>query len=77
MCGFCVLVSKANEHGHIDTSIIKFLDGTKVYPHAVIDNVSRKILAWRAVDRFEIASTIIILTDAVLQAADPDHTRAV
>ena len=39
--------TEINQYWHIDTSIIKLLDGTKVYLHAVIDNFSRKILAWR------------------------------
>jgi hypothetical protein len=35
-----------NEAWHIDVTIIRLLDGTKAYVHAVIDNFSRKILAW-------------------------------
>jgi hypothetical protein len=34
-----------NEAWHIDVTIIKLLDGTKAYVHAVIDNFSRKVLA--------------------------------
>jgi len=32
---------------HIDTTVIRLLDGTRAYLHAVIDNFSRRILAWR------------------------------
>jgi len=35
-----------NEAWHIDVTIIKLLDGTKAYLHGVIDNFSRRILAW-------------------------------
>jgi putative transposase len=34
-----------NELWHIDVTIIKLIDGTKAYLHAVIDNFSRRILA--------------------------------
>jgi hypothetical protein len=30
---------------HIDTTVIRLLDGTRAYLHAVIDNFSRRILA--------------------------------
>src|SRR5580658_5106960 len=33
-----------NEAWHIDVTIIRLLDGTKAYVHAVIDNFSRKVL---------------------------------
>ncbi len=42
--------TKANEYWHIDTTLLKLLDGTKVYLHAVIDNFSHKILAWRVAE---------------------------
>jgi transposase InsO family protein len=32
---------------HIDTTVIRLLDGTRAYLHAVIDNFSRRILGWR------------------------------
>jgi transposase-like protein len=35
-----IRATKPNEYWHIDVTIIKLLDGTKVYLHAVIDNVS-------------------------------------
>ena len=39
--------TRADEMWHIDTTVIRLLDGTRVYLHAVIDNFSRRILAWR------------------------------
>ena len=38
---------------HIDTTVIRRLDGTRAYLHAVIDNFSRRILAWRGADMIE------------------------
>jgi len=34
---------------HIDTTVVRLLDGTRAYLHAVIDNFSLRILAWRVV----------------------------
>ena len=59
-----IRATKPNELWHVDTTIIRLLDGTKVYLHAIIDNFSRRILAWRANDRFEVASTAILLNEA-------------
>ena len=36
-----VRATKPNEYWHVDASILKLLDGTKVYIHAVVDNLSR------------------------------------
>jgi len=34
-----------NEYWHIDVTVIRLLDDTKCYLHAVIDNFSRRILS--------------------------------
>jgi len=44
--------TRADEVWHIDTTVIRLLDGTRAYLHAVIDNYSRRILAWRVADTF-------------------------
>ena len=44
--------TRADEMWHIDTTVIRLLDGTRVYLHAVIDNFSRRILAWRVAETF-------------------------
>jgi len=56
--------TRPNEAWHVDTTVIRLLDGTKAYVHAVIDNFSRRILAHRVVDRFEIVTTAAILLEA-------------
>jgi len=38
----------ANEIWHVDTTLIRLLDGTRAYLHAIIYNFSRRILAWHA-----------------------------
>jgi putative transposase len=41
-----IRASHPNEIWYIDTTLIRLLDGTRAYLHAVIDNFSRRILAW-------------------------------
>jgi transposase InsO family protein len=42
-----IRASRPNEYWHIDTTLIKLIDGTRAHIQAVIDNFSRYILAWR------------------------------
>ena len=60
--------SRPNEAWHIDTTVIRLLDGTKVYLHAVIDNFSRRILAWKVADKQRPATTCEILVAAAREA---------
>jgi transposase InsO family protein len=50
--------TRANEMWHIDTTVIRLLDGTRAYLHAVIDNFSRWILAWRVADTFAPVNSV-------------------
>jgi transposase InsO family protein len=59
-----IRATKPNEILHIDTTIIRLLDHTKVYLHAVIDNFSRRILAWRLADRFDPGNALAVLVEA-------------
>ena len=59
-----IRASKPNEIWHVDTTIIRLLDGTRVYLHAVIDNFSRKILGWKTSTIFDPGSTVTILREA-------------
>ena len=52
-----VRAAKPNGVWHIDTTILKLLDGTKAYLRAVIDNYSRKILAWAVTAQLEPTTT--------------------
>ena len=42
-----VRTTRPDEMWHIDTTVIRLLDGTRAYLHAVIDNFSRQILERR------------------------------
>ncbi len=61
-----------DELWHIDTTVIRLIDGTKVYLHAVLDNFSRRILAWRVTERFEFARTVAILQEAARGAVSTE-----
>ncbi len=62
-----------DEVWHIDTSSVRLVDGTKVWLHAVIDNFSRRVLAWRVSRRFEIANTVAVLEESVRCAVTRDN----
>jgi transposase InsO family protein len=55
---------------HLDVTIIKLLDGTRAYLHAVIDNYSRRILSWTLEDRLGNGGTCQILREAVVQLSN-------
>lgn len=59
-----IRASRPNEIWHIDTTLIRLLDNSRVYLHAVIDNFSRRILAWRLAERFDAASSVAVLVEA-------------
>jgi putative transposase len=68
---------RANEMWHIDTTVIRLLGGTRTCLHAVIDNLSRRILAWRVVDTFAPVNSVTVLLEASRAAAPSDTTRVV
>ena len=61
-----------NEAWHVDATIIKLLDGTKAYLHAVIDNYSRKILAWTVAERLNPMNTCYVLHQALACLSKPE-----
>jgi transposase InsO family protein len=59
-------------------TIIRLLDGTRAYLHAVIDNYSRRILSWTLEERLGSGGTCQILREAVIQLNDcPGHAIVV
>jgi transposase InsO family protein len=48
-----IRAARANEIWHVDATLIRLLDGSRAYLHAVIDNFSRRILAWRVAESFD------------------------
>jgi putative transposase len=69
--------TRADEMWHIDTTVIRLLDGTRAYLHAVIDNFSRRILAWRVADTFAPVNSVAVLLDASRGATSSDATPVV
>jgi len=66
-----IRASAPNEVWHVDVTILQLLDGSRVYLHGVLDNFSRRILAWR-VERELSASTtreMLLSTREMLIAA--------
>jgi len=69
-----IRASRPNEVWHVDTTMVRLLDGTRAYLHAVIDNFSRRILAWKVSAMFEPVATAEILSrafDAIPSADRP------
>src|SRR5471030_1639032 len=52
-----IRATRPNEYWHVDVTVIRLLDGTRLYLHAVIDNFSRRILAWKLAPRLEPQAT--------------------
>jgi putative transposase len=61
---------------HIDTTVIRLLDGSRAYLHAVIDNFSRRILAWRVAETLTPANSVAVLVEAG-RTATPSETTPV
>ena len=54
-------------------SVIRLLDGTRTYLHAIIDNFSRLILAWKLTEKLTPLTTCELVRDAA-QYLDADDT---
>ena len=52
---------------HIDVTILRLLDGSRAYVHAVIDNFSGKILAWTVAEKLDPTNTCLVLEEAALR----------
>jgi putative transposase len=59
-----IRASQANEIWHVDTTLLRLLDGSRAYLHAVVDNFSRRILAWKVAGTFDPSATAEILLTA-------------
>ena len=53
-----------NQAWHLDRTIIKPLDGTKAYLSCIIDNFSRRILAWQLTTDASPTATFAVLVEA-------------
>jgi transposase InsO family protein len=59
-----IRASRPNEIWHVDTTVIRLLDGSRAYLHAIIDNFSRRVLAWNVAGTFHPGVTAQLLLDA-------------
>jgi len=62
-----VRASRPNRIWHVDISMVKLLDGTRIYMQAVMDNLSRKVLAYRISEQYEPTATATLLVEAELR----------
>jgi putative transposase len=65
-----IRASEPDEIWHIDTTVIRMLDGTRAYLHAVIDNFSRRILSWRLSASFDAGCSADLLVEAGQRRVD-------
>ena len=65
--------ARPDEIWHIDTTVIRLLDGTRAYLHAVIDNFSRRILAWHVAGMFAPVNSVSVLLEATRQVTASGH----
>ena len=62
--------SAPNQAWHLDRTLIKLLDGTKAYLSCIIDNFSRRILAWQLTTDATPAATFAVLVEAAKWVAN-------
>ena len=72
-----IRASRTNEIWHVDTTLIRLLDGSRAYLHAVIDNFSRRILAWKVSATFDPSATAELLLGAARHLEDIKPTLLV
>jgi transposase InsO family protein len=69
-----IRAGQANEIWHVDTTLIRLLDGSRAYLHAIIDNFSRRILAWKVSAQFDPMATAELLVHAAAGLAGQQPT---
>ena len=56
--------TRPNEYWQVDATVIRLTTGIRIYLQAVIDNFTRRILAWRVSDKLSSATTRELLIEA-------------
>ena len=69
--------TRPNEYWQIDATVIRLTTGIRIYLQAVIDNFSRRILAWRVSDTLSSATTRELLIEASKGLPDDSATANV
>jgi hypothetical protein len=53
---------------------LRLLDGSRAYLHAIIDNSSRRVLAWKVSARFDVTAAAKLLAQATTSFNDQQPT---
>jgi len=69
-----IRASRPNEIWHIDVCVIRLLDGTRTYLHGIIDNYSRRILAWELAEKLSPLTTCELVRRATRFVGVEDGT---
>lgn len=69
-----VRAERPNQIWHVDMTMIRLLDGSRAYLHAIIDNFSRRILAWKVAPSFDPGATAELLIGAGVEAGEETPT---
>ena len=69
--------TRPNEYWQIDATVIRLTTGIRIYLQAIIDNFSRRILAWRVSDTLSSATTRELLIEASKGLPDDSATANV
>ena len=69
-----IRAGKPDDIWHVDTTLIRLLDGSRAYLNAIIDNFSRRILAWKLSAQFDPMATADLLVQAGSGLADQQPT---
>jgi putative transposase len=59
-----IRAKQPNEIWHLDVTVLCLLDGTRLYLHGVVDNFSRRVLAWRLAEKLDPSTTCQVLAEA-------------
>ncbi len=56
--------TRPNQFWHTDATVIRLTTGIRIYLQAIIDNFSRRILAWRVTEKLSSETTRALLVEA-------------
>jgi putative transposase len=59
-----IRANQPNEIWHLDVTVIRLLNGTKLYLHGLVDNFSRRLLAWKLEEKLSPTTTCEVLAEA-------------
>jgi putative transposase len=69
-----IRAERPNQIWHIDVCVIRLLDGTRTYLHGIIDNFSRRILAWKLAGKLSPLTTCELVSEAARSLTSEEGT---